>query len=196
MVRRINIDQSLDLPSDSELARMLNELCWTIDQRNPLLLIQNGNPHFHVIAAFVLPDSKIAIVNTEHATMKFFKIQISRNLNQYQTTRAQYALQALRIAFFAGQAVVEQGMVVSITYTPYDSNIHSTVGNDLLALGFAGGDVMAIRRAFERRELYCEVTDDHGNVLQGMIPPQPNSATRRQYFTGRNVMQVLGSMAE
>ncbi|CCD42627.1 predicted protein [Botrytis cinerea T4] len=123
MACRINIGQSPNLASNSELVRMLNGLCWAIDQTNPLLLLQNGNPHFHVIAAFALLDSEIAIVNFGHATMMFFKIQTSHNLNQYQTTRAQYALQALHIALFDGQCVTAPRCryVVIHLHPQYDS---------------------------------------------------------------------------
>ncbi|THV45459.1 hypothetical protein BGAL_0486g00050 [Botrytis galanthina] len=195
MVRRLNIGQEPDRASNAELARMLNELCWAIDQRHPLLLRQNDNPHFHVIAAYALLDSELEVVDFEQGTVKSFKIQISRNLNQHQTTRAQYALQALRSAFFAGTPIVENGLVVSITYTPYHSIDHATVGSDLLALSFAGQNVTAIRRAFERGELYCEVIDDRGNILQGRVTAHP-PITRRTYFTSGNVLDILGSMQE
>ncbi|KAJ8062053.1 hypothetical protein OCU04_009833 [Sclerotinia nivalis] len=192
MVHRFNLDETTpDRATDVELARMLNELCWAIDQRNPVFLAADGT-NFHSLVSFVHPNASVYLGGMTSGHINYFKIQISLNLNHFQLQRAQEALQHLRNAFYEGQEVRRNSEVVRINYIPYHPVRSLNVRSSLLGLGFVGEAVSEIRRAFERSELYCEVTDQHGNILQGMVPARPIPPIKRQYFTGWNVMQKLG----
>ncbi|TGO84388.1 hypothetical protein BPOR_0510g00040 [Botrytis porri] len=189
MVHRINPDPNdIDTASDDDVASMLNEFWWAVMQRSTMFC-ENAGPDFQTFAALVIPEAESSMMGMSSGATYHFKIATSPNLNQFQQRRADDALKDLRTTFWVKIGDVQEGDQTVYQYTLYDSSEESD--NDLLALGFMGEAVLEIRRAFQRGELYCKVTDDQGNILQGMIPPRPGPAVRRQFFTGRNVLQEL-----
>ena len=189
MVHRINPDpNNVDVASDKDLASMLDEFWWAVMQRSPKFCGSDG-PDFQTFAAFVNPESECFMMGVSSGVTYHFKIAPSPNLNQFQQRRADEALNDLRRAFWVKIAEAQEGDQIKWQYTTYDTSQKSD--DDLLALGFLGEAVLEIRRAFQRGEIYCKVTDDQGNVLQGIVPPQSGPAVRQRFFTGRNVLQEL-----
>ncbi|KAF7894668.1 uncharacterized protein EAF01_010118 [Botrytis porri] len=165
MVHRFNrVPSRPDRSTLAELAEMLNELCWAIDQRNPLLLNGENNEsktNFKSLANLCLPDGDVSLFHWNTDTTVFFQIKVTPNLDPVRDRRAREALQHLHTAFYVGQ----QGG----SHVPYrvveDRDAHYTQ----LASGFAGNNVQAIRQAFRARNLYCEARDSQHNLYQGLF---------------------------